>query len=123
MDYDDNFDSSIDSRPGRPRSPPTSGMSLSKDSNPEQIAEMVLQKLGHMHKPQQQFRQQGHVAQQSTGGPYVCGKCTGLHPTDKCTSYTPIANQTPTKYWCIVCKWNTMHVTQDCLHIARLVKV
>ena len=34
----------------------------------------------------------------------------------------PGANQPSTKHWCLVCKWNTTHPTQDCMHIARWAK-
>ena len=66
MDYDDNFEMSSNSGHSGPRSPPRSsnlGMSSSRDPNPKQLVEMVLNKLGHMQRPQQYFKQQGHVVQ------------------------------------------------------------
>ncbi len=125
MDYDDNFEMSSSSSYGENRSLPrssNSGISSSKDPNLEQLVEMVLHKLGHMQRPQQHFRQQGYAAQQPASGPYACGICAGPHSIEKCTSYVPGANQPPTKCWCQVCKWNTTHVTQNCLHIARLTR-
>ena len=63
--------------------------------------------------------QHGHVTQQLANGPYACGLCAGTHPTEQCTLYMPGAILPPTKCWCMVCKWNTTHVTENCLHIAR----
>ena len=34
----------------------------------------------------------------------------------------PGANQPSTKHWCMVCKWNATHASEDCLHIARLAR-
>ena len=34
----------------------------------------------------------------------------------------PGANQPSTKHWCMVCKWNATHATEECLHIARLAR-
>ena len=95
MDYDDNFEMSSSSSHGENRSPPRSsnnGMSSSKDTNPEQLIDMVLRRLGQTYRPQQPYRQQGYVAQQPANGPYACGICAGSHPTEKCTSYVPGAN-------------------------------
>ena len=66
MDYDDNFEMGSDSGHGGSRSPPRSSnsrMPSSKDTNLEQLVEMVLNKLGHMQRPQQHFRQQGYAMQ------------------------------------------------------------
>ena len=66
MDYDDNFEMSSDSGHSGPISPPRSshlGMYSNRDPNLEQLVEMVLNKLGHMQRPQQHFKQQGYAVQ------------------------------------------------------------
>ena len=64
----------------------------------------------------------GYASQQSASRLYACGICAGPHPTEKCASYMPVANQPSTKHWCLLCKWNTTHPTQDCMHVARWAK-
>ena len=87
MDYDDNFEMSSTSSCDDNRSPPRSsnGTSSSKDTNLEQLVDMVLRRLGQTYRPQQPYRQQGYVAQRPANGPYACGICVGPHPTEKCT--------------------------------------
>ena len=122
MDYDDNFEISFDSKAGSLKSSSAKTSSSNSGIDEDRLAERIIQKLGHVQRPPQPFRQHGFASQQSTSGPYACGICAGPHPTEKCASYMPGANQPSTKHWCLVCKWNTTHPTQDCMHIARWAK-
>ena len=112
----------LDSSQSGLRSPPSTSNAEMSSIKEDQIIDRLLHKLGHVHRPQPPFRQQGYAAQQPARGPYACGVCAGPHPTEKCTRYVPGANQPPTKSWCMVCNWNTTHVSQDCIHIARLAR-
>ena len=122
MDYDANFEISFDSKASSLRSSSAKTSSSNDGIDEDRLAERIIQKLGHVQRPPQPFRQHGFASQQSTSGPYACGICAGPHPTEKCASYMPGANQPSTKHWCLVCKWNTTHPTQDCMHIARWAK-
>ena len=128
MDFNENFDMSSESshsseRNGRP-SPQRSATTItSKDTNPEQLVDMVLRRLGQTYRPP--YRPAGCAASPPTPptkGPYAFGLCAGPHRTEQCSSYMPGANNPPIRKWCDICKWNLSHVTSDCLHIARMAR-
>ena len=122
MDYDDNFEMRTDSSQSGLRSPPSTSSTEVSSVKEDQIIDRLLHKLGHVHRPQPPFRQQGYASQQSAREPYACGVCARPHCIEKCTRYVLGANQLPMKNWCMVCKWNATHATEECQHIARLAR-
>ena len=122
MDYDNNFDISSVSSHGNQKS--DKGVSSKdsksmvpsvKDVNQDEIAEMVLKRLGQLRPPP--YRQT--YAQQVLQGPYRCGTCAGNHKTEQCPTLQPMGRDW-TALWCDACKWNQTHVTKDCHYLARM---
>ena len=125
MDYDDNFDISSVSSHGNQKS--DKGVSSKdsesmvpsvKDVNQNEIAEMVLKRLGQLCPPP--YRPT-YVPQmpQAPQGPYKCGACAGNHRTEQCPTLQPMGRDPPA-LWCDACKWNRTHVTKDCHYLARM---
>ena len=56
MDYDDNFEMRTDSSQSGLRSPPSTSNSEMCSAQEDRIIERLLQKLGHVNRPQQPFR-------------------------------------------------------------------
>ena len=101
MDYDDNFEvSGISNVSNKPRSQDSrnSGSyiaSQEKFHTKEEIANLVLQRLGQTYKPTNRF--QNYVPQ---GGYYRCKKCSGPHRTDQCDSIPKPFKNIPINKWC-----------------------
>ena len=122
MDYDDNFDISSVSSHGNQRSDKgvfssdSESMVLSvKDVNQNEIAKMVLKRLGQLCPPP--YRQM--YAQPVLQGPYRCDACAGNHKIEQCPTLQPMGRDLPA-LWCDVCKWNRTHVTKYCHYLARI---
>ena len=87
MDYDDNCElSTHDNTEGRVEG--TSSVKKGSESNssapsinPDQIADLVLKKLGQTYRPQ--YRQSNYTPNMQQG-PYKCGTCGGPHRMDQC---------------------------------------
>ena len=120
MDYDDNFEvSGITGITSKPRSHDSgssgsSAQSQEKFPTKEEIADVVLQRLGQTYKPANRF--QNYTP---SGGFYRCGKCSGPHRTDQCDAILEPFKNTPIKKWCQLCQWNYTHETKDCNRIGR----
>ena len=122
MDYDDNFirkgASGVTNQEGSSNINHQWDTSFVPPQNPDQLVDMVLQRLGQTYRPNHPA---GYVAPTSQGR-YSCGICGGPHRTELCTSYIPGANNPPTRKWCQLCCWNYTHVTRECVHIMRMAK-
>ena len=120
MDYDDNFEVSKTLGKGTTHksqdSKSTGSMAITQEKFPskEEIADLVLQRLGQAYQPINRFH---NYAPQ--GGYFRCGKCSGPHRTDQCDNIPEPFKNTPIKKWCQMCQWNYTHETKDCNRIDR----
>src|SRR5271156_6389279 len=70
----------------------------------EQVADIVLQRLGHTYHPTN--RPQQPYMRAAPAGPHLCGGCGGEHRTYDCPRFAPVVINQPTKKWCQCCRWN-----------------
>ena len=91
-------------------------MAITQEKFPtkEEIANLVLQRLGQVYRPTNRF--QNYALQ---GGYFRSGKCSGPHRIDQCDTILEPFKSMPIKKWCQMCQWNYTHETKDCNRIGR----
>ena len=80
------------------RNLPNAAPTTSLNSN--QIADIVLRRLGQTSRPQPIGPQQPFTRTTPPAGPPLCGICGGDHRTKQCSNFAPLVNNQPTKKWC-----------------------
>ena len=95
MDFTDNFKFKDG---GANRNAPTHNLPNAAPStslNPDQIADIVLRRLGQTSRPQPIGQQQPFTRTAPPVGPHLFGTCGGNHRTEQCPHFAPLVNNQP----------------------------